>query len=125
MGDDNFFPPISFQVGKLAEGLHVKEAKPEHHLVQNKTKVRNRCKSLVDKRSVDVTLTKREYIERCFDVFSLLWQCSLLIHLKGDKKPTKAIALPVKSTIPLPPNAIFDYWSLGTYVTETEFSYLA
>lgn len=28
--------------------------------------------------------------QRCFDVFSLLWQYSLLIHLKGDKKPTKA-----------------------------------
>lgn len=41
----------------------------------------------MDERSVDVTLTKREYTERCFDVFSLLWQCSRLIHLKGDKNP--------------------------------------
>jgi len=44
----------------------------------------------VDKRSVDMTLAKREYTERCFDVLSLLWQCSLLIHLKGNKKPRKA-----------------------------------
>lgn len=37
-----------------------------------------------------MTVTKREYTKRSFDVFCLLWQCSLLIHLKRDKKPTKA-----------------------------------
>lgn len=31
-----FFPRTSFQVGKPAGGLHVKEAKPKHHLVQSK-----------------------------------------------------------------------------------------
>lgn len=34
--EDYFFPHISFQVGKPAGGLDVKEAKPKHHLVRNK-----------------------------------------------------------------------------------------
>lgn len=54
-----FFPHISFQVGKPAGDWHVEEGKPKYHLVWNTKKVRNRYKSLVAKRSVNVTLTKR------------------------------------------------------------------
>lgn len=52
------FSHVSFQVGTPAGGWPVKEGKPKYHLVWNTKKVRNRCKSLVAKRSVSVTLTK-------------------------------------------------------------------
>lgn len=78
-------------------------------------------KSLVDKRSVYVTLTKTEPM--------LLFWCVLhsaavqLADMKGDKKPTKAYSCPVKSTALLPLNAVFDYQAPGNNIMERQFGF--
>lgn len=43
---------------------------------------------------------------------------------KGTRNPQMPILLPMNCTIPLPLNAMFDYWTPGNSM-ETEFSYLA
>lgn len=52
-----FLPHVGFQVGKPAVGWLKKENQSTSSLKYKK--VRNRCKSLVAKRSVSVTTTKR------------------------------------------------------------------
>lgn len=66
----------------ISECLHVKGEKPKHHLVWNKHKNSETDLKVWWITEASMWLSPRGSPQYCSDVFSLL------IHLKGDKKPT-------------------------------------